>query len=51
VADVMGAIVPVVNIEGVKPGELVFDGDTLANVYLGKITKWDDRRSRSSIRT
>src|SRR5467141_369170 len=27
---VMGAIVPVVNIDGVKPGELVFDGDTLA---------------------
>jgi phosphate transport system substrate-binding protein len=39
---VMGAIVPVVNLEGVKPGELVFDGDTLANIYLGKITKWDD---------
>ena len=39
---VMGAIVPVVNIEGVKPGELVFDGETLASVYLGKITKWDD---------
>src|SRR6202162_4091269 len=39
---VMGAIVPVVNLEGVKPGELVFDGDTLANIYLGKITKWED---------
>jgi phosphate transport system substrate-binding protein len=39
---VMGAIVPVVNLEGVKSGELVFDGDTLANIYLGKITKWDD---------
>jgi phosphate transport system substrate-binding protein len=39
---VMGAIVPVVNLEGIKPGELVFDGDTLANIYLGKITKWDD---------
>ena len=39
---VMGAIVPVVNIEGVKPGEIVFDGETLANIYLGKITKWDD---------
>src|SRR5262245_65351986 len=39
---VMGAIVPVVNIEGVKAGELVFDGETLANVYLGKIAKWDD---------
>ena len=39
---VMGAIVPVVNLEGVKPGELVFDGETLANIYLGKIAKWDD---------
>ncbi|HZR76728.1 phosphate ABC transporter substrate-binding protein PstS [Bradyrhizobium sp.] len=39
---VMGAIVPVINIEGVKPGEVVFDGDTLAKIYLGTITKWDD---------
>ncbi|MBB1090688.1 phosphate ABC transporter substrate-binding protein PstS [Rhodopseudomonas palustris] len=39
---VMGAIVPVVNLEGVKPGDLVFDGETLANIYLGKISKWDD---------
>jgi phosphate transport system substrate-binding protein len=39
---VMGAIVPVVNLEGVKPGELVLDGQTLADIYLGKITKWDD---------
>jgi phosphate transport system substrate-binding protein len=39
---IMGAIVPVVNIEGVKPGEMALDGDTLANIYLGKITKWDD---------
>ena len=39
---VMGAIVPVVNLEGIKPGELVFDGPTLAGIYLGTITKWDD---------
>src|SRR5246500_5895685 len=39
---VMVAIVPVVNIDGVKPGELVFDGATLADIYLGKVTKWDD---------
>jgi len=39
---VMGAIVPVVNIDGIKAGDLVFDGETLANIYLGKITKWDD---------
>jgi phosphate transport system substrate-binding protein len=39
---VMGAIVPVVNLEGVNAGDLVFDGPTLAGIYLGKITKWDD---------
>jgi phosphate transport system substrate-binding protein len=39
---VMGAIVPVVNLEGVKPGDMVLDGATLADIYLGKITKWDD---------
>src|SRR3978361_2060852 len=39
---VMGAIVPVVNLEGIKPGELVFDGETLAKIYLGTITKWND---------
>src|SRR5436853_2510422 len=38
----MGAIVPVVNLAGVKPGELVFDGDRLANIYRGKIIKWVD---------
>jgi len=39
---VMGGIVPVVNVEGVKPGELVLDGAALADIYLGKIKKWDD---------
>ena len=39
---IMGAIVPVVNLDGVKAGDLVLDGPTLANIYLGKITKWDD---------
>jgi phosphate transport system substrate-binding protein len=39
---IMGAIVPVVNIDGVKPGDLVLDGATLADIFLGKITKWDD---------
>ena len=39
---VMGAIVPVVNLEGVKAGDMVFDGPTLADIFLGKITKWDD---------
>jgi phosphate transport system substrate-binding protein len=39
---IMGAIVPVVNIEGVKPGDMVLDGQTLADIFQGKITKWDD---------
>lgn len=39
---VMGAIVPVVNLPGVKPGDIVIDGPTLANIYLGTITKWND---------
>jgi phosphate transport system substrate-binding protein len=39
---VMGAIVPVVNLEGIKPGELVLSGQVLGDIYLGKITKWDD---------
>ncbi|MBO0661134.1 phosphate ABC transporter substrate-binding protein PstS [Jiella sp. MQZ9-1] len=39
---VMGGIVPVVNIKGIKPGELVIDGTTLAEIYMGKITKWND---------
>jgi len=39
---VMGAIVPVVNIEGMKAGDLALDGEALADIYSGKITKWDD---------
>jgi phosphate transport system substrate-binding protein len=39
---VMGAIVPVVNLEGVKPGGLVLDGPALAAIFLGDIKSWDD---------
>ncbi len=39
---VMGAIVPGVNLEGFKAGELVIDGPTLAKIYLGDIKTWDD---------
>jgi phosphate transport system substrate-binding protein len=39
---VMGGIVPVVNLDGVKPDELVIDGPTLAKIFLGEITKWND---------
>lgn len=39
---VMGALVTVINVEGIKPGELVLDGPTVADIYLGKIKTWDD---------
>lgn len=39
---VMGGIVPVVNLEGVKAGDLVLDGATLAKIFLGEIKNWDD---------
>jgi len=39
---VMGGIVPVLNVEGIKAGELVLDGPTLAEIFLGKVKSWDD---------
>ncbi len=39
---VMGGIVPVVNIEGVKAGDITLDGPTLAKIFLGEIKTWDD---------
>jgi phosphate transport system substrate-binding protein len=39
---VMGGVVPVLNVEGIESGALKLDGETLANIFLGKITKWDD---------
>ena len=39
---VIGGVVPVVNIAGVKAGAMKLDGATLADIFLGKITKWND---------
>ena len=39
---VIGGVVPVVNLPGVKAGEMHFTGPVIANIYLGKITKWND---------
>ena len=39
---VIGGVVPVINLQGVKPGDLTITGELLANIYLGKIKKWDD---------
>lgn len=39
---VIGGVVPVINIKGVAPGQLKLTGTVLADIYLGKITKWND---------
>ncbi len=39
---VMGGIVPVLNIDGINPGDLTLDGPTLAKIFLGEIKSWDD---------
>jgi phosphate transport system substrate-binding protein len=39
---VIGGVVPVVNIPGIKPGDLMLDGPTLAAIFLGDITRWND---------
>ena len=39
---VMGGIVPVVNIDGIKSGDLVLDGPTLAKIFVGEIKTWND---------
>jgi phosphate transport system substrate-binding protein len=39
---VIGGVVPVVNIAGLKPGELKLTGPLLADIYLGKVAKWND---------
>src|SRR3954467_5105722 len=38
---VMGGVVPVINVEGIKPDEVVLDGATLANIFLGTVKTWD----------
>ena len=40
---VIGGVVPVVNIEGIKPGDLRLTGAVLAEIFLGKIQKWNDK--------
>jgi phosphate transport system substrate-binding protein len=41
---VMGGVVPVVNVEGVAPGQMKLDAEALADIYLGKIKKWNDAK-------
>jgi phosphate transport system substrate-binding protein len=39
---VMGGIVPVINLDGVQPGDIALDGATLAKIFMGEIKSWDD---------
>ncbi len=41
---IIGGVVPVINVEGVKPYELKLSPDTLADIFQGVITNWNDRR-------
>jgi phosphate transport system substrate-binding protein len=40
---IMGGVVTVVNLEGIAPGQLKLTGPVVADIYLGKITKWNDQ--------
>jgi phosphate transport system substrate-binding protein len=44
---VIGGVVPVVNIKGIAPGQLKLNGQVLGDIFLGKITKWDDAAIKS----
>jgi phosphate transport system substrate-binding protein len=37
-----GAVVPLLNLPGIKPGDITLDGPTIAKIFLGEITKWND---------
>lgn len=38
---IIGGVVPIVNVEGVKPGEMKLSGEVLAGIFSGEIKKWD----------
>jgi len=41
---VMGAVVPVINVQGIEPGKLKLTGSVLADIFQAKITKWNDAK-------
>ena len=44
---VIGGVVPVVNVPGVAAGQLVLNGEVLADIFMGKISRWDDARIKA----
>jgi phosphate transport system substrate-binding protein len=43
----IGGVVPVINVKGIEPGQLKLSGTLLADIFLGKITRWDDSAIRA----
>ncbi len=41
---VLGGVVPIINVEGIRPGELQLTGEVLADIFLGTITHWNDAK-------
>ena len=41
---IIGGVVPVINVDGIKPGEIKLDGPTLADIFQGIISDWGDKR-------
>jgi len=39
---VMGGVVPIINVKGINPGDLKLTGQLLADIYLGKVARWND---------
>ena len=44
---VLGGVVPILNVEGIRPGELQLTGDVLAKIFIGQITQWNDPQIQS----
>src|SRR5262249_33280836 len=44
---IMGGVVPVVNLQGINPGDITLDGPTLAAIFAGEITKCDDPKIKA----
>jgi phosphate transport system substrate-binding protein len=42
----IGGVVPVINVKGIEPGQLKLTGALIADIFLGKITRWDDSAIR-----
>jgi phosphate transport system substrate-binding protein len=47
---VIGGVVPVVHVKGIKPGDMRFTGTLLADVFLGNVRYWNDPAIQKSIR-